>query len=74
MTRNTTEEEHVISFVAKEVIIMNVDEREMIGEDQEERTGLIEEEIKDPGGIKGEEEIIETLNEDGEIVLVDIMK
>lgn len=73
--KNMTDGEQGISFVEKEVIITIVGGTETTEVVQEEKTGRTDGASKEGLGIKDvEEESTETLIEEGEIALVDIMK
>lgn len=69
-TRSTIEDVLAINFVGKEVITTIVGETETIVVDREEKIGRTDGGTK-VRGIRGEEEITESLNEAGEIVLED---
>lgn len=72
-TRSTKGDELAINSVGKEVITTIVDETETTVVDQEEKIGRTDDATK-VRGIRGEEEITESLNEVEEIVLEDTMR
>lgn len=73
-TRSTIGDELAINSVGKEVIITIVGETGTIEVDQEEKIGRRTDGVTKVRGIRGEEEITESLNEAGEIVLEDTMR
>lgn len=72
-TKSTIGDELAINSAGKEVITTIAGETETIVVDREEKIGRTDGGTK-VRGIRGEEEITESLNEAGEIVLEDTMR